>query len=237
MKRGPLHSFNALLVAYLFFVLLISGALTGTSYLVLFFLGLVPGFLLTHIFSPFGIILVLIVYAMMIAVRVGRSQLRPMNDLTDAMYRVSQGDFSVRVDEDAPGDMGTLIRSFNEMASELGGLEMFRKAFSTNFSHEFKTPIVAIRGFAKQLQRDDLSDEQRREYTEIIVSESERLANMASNILLLTKLENQQIVTDKEPYRLDEQLRSCILLLEKQWTAKDMELALDLDEVTYIGNE
>ena len=237
MKRGPLHSFNALLVAYLFFVLLISGALTGTSYLVLFFLGLVPGFLLTHIFSPFGIILVLIVYAMMIAVRVGRSQLRPMNDLTDAMYRVSQGDFSVRVDEDAPGDMGTLIRSFNEMASELGGIEMFRKDFINNFSHEFKTPIVSIRGFAKQLQRDDLSDEQRREYTEIIVSESERLANMASNILLLTKLENQQIVTDKEPYRLDEQLRSCILLLEKQWTAKDMELALDLDEVTYIGNE
>lgn len=237
MKRGPLHSFNALLVAYLFFVLLISGALTGTSYLVLFFLGLVPGFLLTHIFSPFGIILVLIVYAMMIAVRVGRSQLRPMNDLTDAMYRVSQGDFSVRVDEDAPGDMGTLIRSFNEMASELGGIEMFRKDFINNFSHEFKTPIVSIRGFAKQLQRDDLSDEQRREYTEIIVSESERLANMASNILLLTKLENQQIVTDKEPYRLDEQMRSCILLLEKQWTAKDMELALDLDEVTYIGNE
>ena len=237
MKRRPGRSFSALMVAYLFFVLLISGALTGTSYLVLFFLGLVPGFLLTHIFSPFGIILVLIVYAMMISLGVGRSQLRPMNELTDAMYRVSQGDFSVRVDEDAPGDMGVLIRSFNDMASELGGIEMFRKDFINNFSHEFKTPIVSIRGFAKQLQRDDLSDEQRREYTAIIVSESERLANMASNILLLTKLENQQIVTDKEPYRLDEQLRGCILLLEKQWTAKDMELALELDEVTYVGNE
>ena len=125
-----------------------------------------------------------------------------MNELTDAMYRVSQGDFSVRVDEDAPGDMGVLIAASNDMASELGGIEMFRKDFINNFSHEFKTPIVSIRGFAKQLQRDDLSDEQRREYTAIIVSESERLANMASNILLLTKLENQQIVTDKEPYRL-----------------------------------
>ena len=236
-RRRPPRSFNALLFVYLLFVLLVSGALTGTSYVVLFLLGLMPGFLLTHVFSPFGIILVLIVYAIMISMSVGRSQLRPMNDLRDAMYRVSQGDFSVRVDEDAPGDMGTLIRSFNDMTSELGGIEMFRKDFINNFSHEFKTPIVSIRGFAKQLQRDDLSDEQRREYTAIIVSESERLANMASNILLLTKLENQQIVTDKQPYRLDEQLRGCILLLEKQWTAKDIDLVLDLDEVTYVGNE
>jgi signal transduction histidine kinase len=96
---------------------------------------------------------------------------------------------------------------------------------------------VSIRGFAKQLERDDLTAEQRREYTSIIVSESERLANMSSNILLLTKLENQQIVTDKAEFRLDEQLRNAILLLEKQWSAKDIELSLNLEEVTYVGNE
>ena len=140
-------------------------------------------------------------------------------------------------EEDAPGEMGDLVHSFNEMAQELGGIEMFRKDFINNFSHEFKTPIVSIRGFAKQLERDDLTDEQRREYTSIIVSESERLANMASNILLLTKLENQQIVTDREEYRLDEQLRKCILLLEKNWSAKEIELSLNMDEVTYVGNE
>ena len=133
--------------------------------------------------------------------------------------------------------MGTLVNSFNDMAQELGSIEMFRKDFINNFSHEFKTPIVSIRGFAKQLERDDLTDEQRREYAAIIVSESERLANMSSNILLLTKLENQQIVTDKAKYRLDEQLRSCILLLEKQWEAKNIDLSLNLDEVDYVGNE
>ena len=219
-RRRPPRSFNALLFVYLLFVLLVSGALTGTSYVVLFLLGLMPGFLLTHVFSPLR--------HHPRAHRLRHHDLHerrtvpasPHERLRDAMYRVSQGDFSVRVDEDAPGDMGTLIRSFNDMTSELGGIEMFRKDFINNFSHEFKTPIVSIRGFAKQLQRDDLSDEQRREYTAIIVSESERLANMASNILLLTKLENQQIVTDKQPYRLDEQLRGCILLLEKQWTAR-----------------
>ena len=238
MRRGPRHSFNALLITYLLMILLMSGVLTGTSYMVMFFMGFLPGFLLSHVGSPLGIIAMTIVFALMISVQVGKSKLRPINDLIRAMSRVSEGDFSVRVEEeDAPGEMGDLVHSFNEMAQELGGIEMFRKDFINNFSHEFKTPIVSIRGFAKQLERDDLTDEQRREYTSIIVSESERLANMASNILLLTKLENQQIVTDREEYRLDEQLRKCILLLEKNWSAKEIELSLNMDEVTYVGNE
>ncbi|MGN0802451.1 MAG: ATP-binding protein [Candidatus Faecivicinus sp.] len=238
MKREPRHSFHALLLTYLLTILIMSGLLTGTSYMVMFFLGFLPGILLSHVASPIGIILMVIVFAMMISMQVGRSKFKPIDDLTRAMSKVSQGDFSVRVDEeDAQGDMGVLVHSFNDMAKELGSIEMFRKDFINNFSHEFKTPIVSIRGFAKQLERDDLTPEQRREYTSIIVSESERLANMSSNILLLTKLENQQIVTDKVEYSLDEQLRSCILLLEKQWSAKEIELSLNLEETRYVGNE
>ncbi len=238
MKREPKHSFNGLLLTYLLTILIMSGVLTGTSYMVMFFLGFLPGILLSHVGSPFGIIGMLIVFALVLSVQVGRSKFKPINDLIHAMSQVSQGDFSVRVDdEDAQGDMGDLVHSFNDMAKELGSIEMFRKDFINNFSHEFKTPIVSIRGFAKQLERDDLTPEQRREYTSIIVSESERLANMSSNILLLTKLENQQIVTDKVEYRLDEQLRSCILLLEKQWSAKEIELSLNLEETRFVGNE
>ncbi len=238
MKGEPKHSLTALLITYMLFVLLLSGLLTGGSYLLLFIAGFIPGFLLSHFGMPVMLTLMLIVFSMMLCVSLSHSKLRPMNDLIRAMNQVSQGDFSVRVDDtDAHGTMGEVIHSFNCMADELGGIEMFRKDFINNFSHEFKTPIVSIRGFAKQLERDDLTEEQRREYAHIIVTESERLANMASNILLLTKLENQQIITNKAEYRLDEQLRNCILILEKQWSAKDIELSLNLDEVTYVGDE
>ena len=238
MKGEPKHSLTALLIAYLLFVLVLSGILTGGSYLILFLAGFIPGFLLSHFGLPVMLIVMLIMFSMMISVRLSRSKLKPMNDLINAMDKVSHGDFSVRVDgEDVPGTMGEVVQSFNGMASELGGIEMFRKDFINNFSHEFKTPIVSIRGFAKQLERDDLTEEQRHEYAHIIVTESERLANMSSNILLLTKLENQQIVTNKTEYRLDEQLRSCILLLEKQWSAKEIDLSLNLDEVTFTGDE
>ena len=101
----------------------------------------------------------------------------------------------------------------------------------------FKTPIVSIRGFARQLKKGNLTPQQRCEYTDIILSEAERLANMSSNILLLTKFENQQIITDRSCFQLDEQLRNCILLLEKQWGQKGIALNLELSPTPFYGNE
>ena len=222
------------LLVFLFGVILTAGLMAAAAYGFLVFFGI----LVNPVFRVMALPTLLMVFILTLAAGMGRSKLRPMNDLVHAMHAVSQGDFSVRVDaENVPGDMGELASSFNDMATELGGLELFRKDFINNFSHEFKTPIVSIRGFAKQLERDDLTPEQRREYLDIIVSESDRLANMASNVLLLSKLENQTIVTDKASYPLDEQLRRAILLLEKQWTEKSIEPDVELEEVPFFGNE
>jgi len=232
------HSFQGLLISYMLFILILSGVLSGSSYMLIFFFGIVPHFLLTHPLAPVMVILLLIVFALLLTLRLARGKFRPIDHVIRAMSRVSEGDFSVRVEEEnTTGQIGALVHSYNEMAQELGSIELFRKDFINNFSHEFKTPIVSIRGFAKQLERDDLTDEQRREYASIIVRESERLANMSSNVLLLTKLENQKIVTDRTEFALDEQLRSCLLLLEKQWESKELELVLNLDEVRFVGNE
>ena len=165
--------------------------------------------------------------------------LRPIRDMIRATSDIAKGNFKVHIEENFHGltDLGILQRSFNNMARELDGIEMFRSDFINNFSHEFKTPIVSIRGFAHQLQAGGLSEEEQREYISIIASESDRLANMATNVLLLSKLENQQIVTDKTEFYLDEQLRACILMLEKQWDAKNIELDIELDAVKYTFNE
>ena len=194
---------------FLFSVIVAACVMAAAAYGFLVFFGL----LVNPLFRMLAMPTLLLVFILTLAAGMGRSKLRPMDDLVHAMHAVSQGDFSV------------------------GSLELFRKDFINNFSHEFKTPIVSIRGFAKQLEREDLTEEQRKEYLDIIVSESDRLANMASNVLLLSKLENQTIVTDREDYRLDEQLRRCVLLLEKQWSEKDLELDLELEEVVYRGNE
>ena len=165
--------------------------------------------------------------------------LAPLKEMIRATEQISKGDFKVHIQEtlDAKSDFGILQRSFNHMAKELDGIEMFRKDFINNFSHEFKTPIVSIRGYAHQLQAGGLTPEEQTEYVRIIAAESDKLAKMATNILLLSKLENQAIVTDKTEFFLDEQIRTCLVLLEKQWDAKEIELNVDLDEVRYCFNE
>ena len=165
--------------------------------------------------------------------------LAPLNEMIEATERISKGDFKIHIQEtfDEKSDFGILQRSFNHMARELDGIEMFRKDFINNFSHEFKTPIVSIQGFAHQLQAGGLTHEEEQEYIRIIAQESDRLAKMSTNILLLSKLENQAIVTEQTEFWLDEQLRTCLVLLEKQWEPKNIELNIDLQEVKYRFNE
>jgi len=150
---------------------------------------------------------------------------KPVNKYVNAMQALSRGDFSVRLEGDRllgkHPTMKELTDSFNTMAQELGHTEILRSDFINNFSHEFKTPIVSIAGFAKLLKRGDLTEEQKAEYTDIIEEESLRLSAMATNVLNLTKVENQTILTDVKNYNLSEQIRSCILLLEEKWTKKE----------------
>ncbi|MBQ9773398.1 MAG: HAMP domain-containing histidine kinase [Clostridia bacterium] len=165
--------------------------------------------------------------------------LRPLKRLMRATREVKQGNFKVKVDSqnDPDSEMGQLIASFNEMVRELDGIELFRNDFINNFSHEFKTPIVSIRGFARELQRQDLTPEQRREYARIIAEEADRLVQLSTNVLELSKLENQQLVTQNDAFYLDEQLRQCILLMEPQWSEKALEMIPELEEVKICSNE
>jgi signal transduction histidine kinase len=123
------------------------------------------------------------------------------------------------------------------MAEELEHTEMLRGDFVNNFSHEFKTPIVSITGFTKLLKHGNLSEEETQEYLDIIEEESLRLSAMATNVLNMTKVENQTILTNVSSYNLSEQIRSCVLLLENRWTNKNIEFNLEFDEHEISANE
>lgn len=178
---------------------------------------------------------------MVVAFLVSKVPLKPLRNLIYSMDRLASGDFQTRV------NVGNVMRryppfvdiarSFNKMAEQLESTEMLRSDFINNFSHEFKTPIVSIAGFAKLLQKEDLPPELQKEYLTAIEEESMRLSYMATNVLNLTKVENQTILSDVSSFNLSEQIRSCILLLEKKWEQKQLELQLDLAEYTTHANE
>ncbi len=194
--------------------------------------------------SP-GILVILIVISVIIgagiSVLVSRIMMTPVNKFINAMQELSRGNFSVRLDMGKVlgrhPTMKELTDSFNKMAEELGRTEILRSDFVNNFSHEFKTPIVSIAGFAKLLKRGNLTEEQKAEYTDIIEEESLRLSDMATNVLNLTKIENQTILTDVKKFNLSEQIRGCILLLEHKWEKKELSLDVDFDEYEISANE
>lgn len=192
-----------------------------------------PSFILIAVMS-------LIVGTLLTAL-VGEIPLGPINTIIDAMNRLASGDFKVRI------NFGTVLarhptaveltESFNTMASELEGTEMLRSDFINNFSHEFKTPIVSIAGFAKLLKRGNLTEAETAEYLDIIEDESMRLSYMATNVLNMTKVENQKILTGITRYNLSEQLRSCVLLLENKWSKKNLDLNIEFEEHMIFANE
>lgn len=167
----------------------------------------------------------------------GKTAVKPILELTSATKEVAKGNFDIQVETKADDEIGQLAQHFNKMTRELKNIEYLRKDFITNVSHEFKTPIASIQGFAKLLQKGNLSEEEKQEYTNIIVEETTRLSNLSSNILKLSKLENQEILEKRSEFYLDEQIRKCILLLEHQWAKKNIEFDIELEKIQYTGDE
>lgn len=163
--------------------------------------------------------------------------LKPVVTLSKAMKQVAAGDFSVRLrSRSRIREIRNSFDSFNLMAQELEATETLQTDFVSNVSHEFKTPINAIEGYATLLQGVS-GDAQQRGYVDRILLNTRRLSTLVGNILLLSKVSNHAIPIAKNTYRLDEQIRQSILLLEPRWTEKNVEFDVDMDELTWTGPE
>ena len=171
-----------------------------------------------------------------IALFVGKSMIRPIQNMCDAFDELSKGNFSVKIPTDAKiAEIREMAGRFNAMTHDLSHMETMRSDFVANVSHEFKTPIAVIEGYATLLQNPNLTREKHDHYVEIILDNSRRLSNMSANILTLSKLENQEMIVDNREFRLDEQIRKSILLLEGKWSAKNIEFDMDLPKQMYYG--
>jgi signal transduction histidine kinase len=163
--------------------------------------------------------------------------LNPIRKVIDATKNVAGGNFEVKINIKGIGELEELSESFNKMVYELSTIETLRSDFVNNFSHEFKTPIVSVRGFAKLLKEGNLTEEEKQEYLDIIIAESERLADLSTNVLNLSKYESIEIITDKISFRLDEQIRRAVVLMEPKWSVKDIDMTIELEDITFLGNE
>jgi len=226
------------LVLFVFIILLVSIVVSVLIWHLLTRIGVLSPFTAARAIHAFMfVLLVSLVVGTVLATIGGDFLLRPLRRLTRGTKEIASGNFDVRVDMKGPHELVRLAESFNEMAQELSGIETLRSDFVSNISHEYRTPIAAIKGFAKRLQKNNLPDEKRREYLDIIVFESERLSRLSSNVLLLSKLESTSKDTEQAEYALDEQLRRVVLLLEPQFYKKQLETDIDIEDTSIIAGE
>lgn len=162
----------------------------------------------------------------------------PIKKIRSAMERVADGDFTVQLkSRSRMKEVKDINSGFNLMVQQLQATEILQTDFVSNVSHEFKTPISAIEGYSTLLQDGDNLTSEQKEYVDKILFNTQRLSSLMGSILLLSKLENQQIPTGKTKYRLDEQIRQAIVALESDWDKKYINIDADLTRIHYLGNE
>lgn len=232
-KKFQLTLIFAAIVNVIMFVTMV---LTFSGTFLLSHIGLIESDDIKH-FPLVAFCIASILIGTIIAIIFNKKPLKPFRQIMEATDKIADGDYTVRLALKGPEEIQKLGNKFNHMAEELSSVEMLRTDFVSNFSHEFKTPIVSIRGFAKALKWDDLSKEERDEYLDIIISESERLSDLSVNILYLSKIEKQTILTDKKLFNVSEQIRLAIALLEGKWSEKNINFDFDCGERFFIGNE
>ncbi len=173
----------------------------------------------------------------LLTIIVSKFVLSAVNTVAEGMSALAKGNYDVRIDLGKNEESKQLANGFNKLAQELKGTKMLRSNFVNEYAHEFKTPIVSIKGFAELLKQKDLTEEQKEEYLDVIIEEANRLTSLSINSLNLSKIEDQRILSDKTKFNLSEQIRNSILLLEKNWQQKNIELLISIDEYEITANE
>lgn len=185
-------------------------------------------------------IIITMIVGSVLTLVMSRMFFNPIKKLRGAMERVADGDLTVKLepDESSSKEIREIYAGFNLMTHELSSTEILKTDFVSNVSHEIKTPVNAIEGYAMLIQdSDNITEAEREEYVDKIVFNTRRLSSLVGNILLLSKIDSQSIVGSLTEFRLDEQIRQSIMMLEPEWEKKEIEFDVEMEEVTIKQNE
>lgn len=235
--RVKRQSFSWLRFFSIFFILL--ALAVGQTLIVAKYYGntnVIPPLLLNSIIWYWAIVAA--IYSWVITFRIRFRYERPMRKMSNATRQVAGGDFSVRLqpqhDEKRLDYIDVAFLDFNKMVEELSSIEILKNDFISNVSHEIKTPLAVIQNYATLLQTDELTAQQRREYSETIFQASEQLSSLVTNILRLSKLENQAISPAPKPYDVCRQLSDCVMSFADKLEEKQLKFTAEVEDKALV---
>jgi signal transduction histidine kinase len=160
-----------------------------------------------------------------------------IRDLNNATNEVMKGNYDFKLEMKQNDELSDLSNNFNRMVKELQSNEYLNKEFVRNISHELKTPLSAINGYAELINTNTLTDEEIKKYAGIIASESKRLSVLAKDILQISLIESSTIIQQDDHFKISEQIRNTLQLTQLKWESKNIEFDLDLEKVEFTSNK
>lgn len=158
----------------------------------------------------------------------------PVEAILEETKRIANGDFNIylspRHEYSKYDEFDLIYENINKMVSELKKNELLKNDFISNVSHEIKTPLAVIRGYANALKNDKISENEKKKYIDLIISASNRLSELVTNILSLNKIENQDIIPQVEEFDIAEAFRECIISYSELIENKNLELICDISD-------
>ena len=156
---------------------------------------------------------------------------RPLKDMAEAVRKFGHGEYNTRVDCNGRCDeVGELAEAFNAMADSISQAEHRRSEFVANISHELKTPMTTIAGFADGILDGTIPPEREREYLKVISAETRRLSRLVRKMLDLSRLQSAEYVTAQEQFDISEVMLRVLVSLETKVNAKHLDVDTQLPE-------
>ena len=167
-----------------------------------------------------------------------RSTTNPIRELTLATREIARGNYDVTVEvNDRVEEIQELQRNFNLMAAELRSNEYLRKDFISNVSHQLKTPLSILSGYASLLEEGGLTQAEAAEYSAVVAREAQRLVGLIDDMLRLSRIDHREIRPRSDVFALGESLRRAVVRLQPRWSKAGLEMDADIPDMDCTGDE
>ncbi|MBY0085198.1 HAMP domain-containing histidine kinase [Brevibacillus sp. M2.1A] len=166
-----------------------------------------------------------------------RYLVKPIEKLSRATKKLAEGQYDIHLDIARRDEIGDLAMHFARMTESLKQLDEMRQEFVSNVSHEIQSPLTSIQGFSQAIRSGGVTSEQREMYLTIIEEESRRLSSLSKQLLTLASLDKETGLYEPTRFRLDEQIRQVLLVLQQQWQQKKLAMELTLPETFIVGDK
>mgnify|MGYP005809672835 CR=1 FL=1 len=189
------------------------------------------GFLGIFAMTSITVILIAFVASSVTAMR----QTKPIKEMAVAARRFAGGNFDIRVNTSGRDDeVGELAEAFNAMADSLQQTEQQRREFIANISHELKTPMTSISGYAEGILDGTIPHNQEEHYLHIISDESRRLSRLVRRMLEVSQLQSRSILQEKTTFDICESMRRALISLEKKITDRNLDVEADIPDEPFL---